>query len=495
MSLVMPSHPVGGISSINNRPFQPHNNVLGTPSSVTKVQATNYDSAYAASLASPPKPKAFSFHKQTTPGAGKEGMQSSSNTAAIPKHQQQQQQPRSTDPTSPSSPKLAGSDSAPHRRPSFMARFLGLDRPQKSATHSRNPSNASTTGCDGAEPTNTAGNTVYRAPSLAASARSNETAFAQKYGTCSRECIGRGATAIVRVAHKAGNSGGRMYAIKEFRRRRQNESERDYVKKLTSEFCVSSSLHHENIVETLDLIQDERKHWCQVMEFCPGGDLYTIIRDGIMLTPEYNCCFKQMVHGVAYMHKLGVAHRDVKPENLLLDTRYTIKLTDFGVADVFRTAWEKRTHKSRGLCGSEPYIAPEMFTEPTYDARKVDVWSCAIVYYTLVYHGIPWRVAKDTDSNYRRFLEAQKEGRDYEGFKKMKPEARRLIQSMLNPDPEKRPFIEDVLKDPWFASIALCNSEGRTPDGIEHNHYTEEYIDRRNYIRRRQNQQNRRDIR
>ncbi|KAJ1676069.1 hypothetical protein EV182_008945, partial [Spiromyces aspiralis] len=135
---------------------------------------------------------------------------------------------------------------------------------------------------------------VHRTPSLAASVRSNDTAFAQKYGTCSRECIGRGATAVVRVAHKVGHAGSRMYAIKEFRRRRQNESEREYVKKLTSEFCVSSSLHHENVVETLDLIQDERKHWCQVMEFCPGGDLYTIIRDGMMGPPEINCCFKQM---------------------------------------------------------------------------------------------------------------------------------------------------------------------------------------------------------
>ena len=66
----------------------------------------------------------------------------------------------------------------------------------------------------------------------------------------------------------------------EFRKRRKNESEKEYVKKLTAEFCISSTLHHPNIVETVDLVQDENQHWCEVMEFCPGGDLYAAIKKG-----------------------------------------------------------------------------------------------------------------------------------------------------------------------------------------------------------------------
>jgi len=147
----------------------------------------------------------------------------------------------------------------------------------------------------------------------------------------------------------------------EFRKRRKNETEKEYVKKLTSEFCISSTLHHINVVETVDLVQDEAKHWCEVMEYCPGGDLYAAIKRGGMSQGEVECCFKQTLNGISYLHSMGVAHRDIKPENLLLDATGHIKITDFGVSDVFRMCWEKSTHYSKGLCGSEPYIAPEQF--------------------------------------------------------------------------------------------------------------------------------------
>ena len=170
--------------------------------------------------------------------------------------------------------------------------------------------------------------------------------------------------------------------FQEFRKRRKNETEKEYVKKLTSEFCISSTLHQcvfvspikpdtngltshhsHNIVETVDLVQDEQSHWCEVMEYCPGGDLYAAIKKGSMTAPAINSYFKQILSGVSYLHSMGVAHRDIKPENLLLDAKGHVKITDFGVSDVFRMCWEKTTHLSKGLCGSEPYIAPEQFEQ------------------------------------------------------------------------------------------------------------------------------------
>ena len=69
-----------------------------------------------------------------------------------------------------------------------------------------------------------------------------------------------------------------LYAIKKFRKRRKTETEREYVKKLMNEYCVSSTLHHANVIETVDLIQDEQQEWCEVMEYmgvrlhsCPKG--------------------------------------------------------------------------------------------------------------------------------------------------------------------------------------------------------------------------------
>lgn len=170
----------------------------------------------------------------------------------------------------------------------------------------------------------------------------------KKYGVCDKAAIGKGATAVVRLAHKWDRREEKLYAVKvspsteslkshmaahadlrvqEFRKRRKNETEKDYVKKLTSEFCISSTLHHVNIVETVDLVQDEAHHWCEVMEYCPGGDLYAAIKKGGMSSGEVECTFKQILLGIQYLHSMGVAHRDIKPENLLLDGRGHVKVS------------------------------------------------------------------------------------------------------------------------------------------------------------------------
>ncbi|KAF8758436.1 Pkinase protein [Rhizoctonia solani] len=139
------------------------------------------------------------------------------------------------------------------------------------------------------------------------------------YGICERVAIGKGATSIVKLAHKWDRTEEKLYAVKEFRKRRKNETEKEYVKKLTSEFCISSALHHINVVETVDLVKDENQHWCEVMEYCPGGDLYAAIKRGGMSPSEVECCFKQVLQGVDYLHSQGVAHRDIKPENLFFN--------------------------------------------------------------------------------------------------------------------------------------------------------------------------------
>jgi len=82
-----------------------------------------------------------------------------------------------------------------------------------------------------------------------------------------------------------------------------------------------------NIVETVDLVQDESQRWCEVMEFCPGGDLYAAIKRGRMSPSEVECCFKQILTGVTYLHSQGVAHRDIKPENLFFDLKGHLKVT------------------------------------------------------------------------------------------------------------------------------------------------------------------------
>ena len=276
----------------------------------------------------------------------------------------------------------------------------------------------------------------------------------KKYGTCERMCIGKGATAVVRIAHKWDKSEEKVYAIKEFRKRRKNESEKDYVKKLTAEFCISSTLHHVNIVETVDLVQDENRHWCEVMEYCPGGDLYGAIKKGILTQHQIESYFKQTILGINYLHSMGVAHRDIKPENLLLDGNGHVKITDFGVSDVFRMCWEKSTHFSKGLCGSEPYIAPEQFEQKEYDARLVDVWAAAIVFYCMENQELPWHVAKMSDGAFHEFVVTYLNTAVPSPLQNLKPrECRPLLKKMLCPDVKMRCMTDEILKDPWVAQI------------------------------------------
>ena len=210
------------------------------------------------------------------------------------------------------------------------------------------------------------------------------------------------------------NENEQLFAVKEFRRRPE-ESDKRYSKRLTSEFCISSSLRHPNVIHTLDLLQDSKGDYCEVMEFCAGGDLYTLVlAAGKLEVAEADCYFKQLMRGVEYMHEMGVAHRDLKPENLLLTTHGALKITDFGNGECFRMAWEADAHMVTGLCGSAPYIAPEEYVDKEFDARAVDVWATGVIYMAMRTGRHLWRVArKDEDEFYERYLEGR---RDEEGY-------------------------------------------------------------------------------
>lgn len=224
----------------------------------------------------------------------------------------------------------------------------------------------------------------------------------QKYGKC-QEIVGRGAFGIVRIAHKpdpADSKHEQLYAVKEFRKRPQEDAKK-YSKRLNAEFCISSSLRHPNVIHTLDLLADAKGDFCEVMEFCAGGDLYSLVLAAQKLeVQEADCYFLQLMRGVEYIHEMGVAHRDLKPENLLLTTHGALKITDFGNGECFRMAWETEPHLTNGLCGSAPYIAPEEYTDKEFDPRAVDVWACGVIYMAMRTGRHLWRVAKRQDDEY-----------------------------------------------------------------------------------------------
>ncbi|CAI7657945.1 unnamed protein product [Penicillium pancosmium] len=283
-----------------------------------------------------------------------------------------------------------------------------------------------------------------------------------KYGKC-QEIVGRGAFGIVRISHKvdpADSKCEQLYAVKEFRRRPQ-ETAKKYQKRLTSEFCISSSLRHPNVIHTLDLLQDAKGDYCEVMEYCAGGDLYTLVlAAGKLEVAEADCFFKQLMRGVEYMHEMGVAHRDLKPENLLLTTHGALKITDFGNGECFRMAWEKEAHMTAGLCGSAPYIAPEEYTEKEFDPRAVDLWATGVIYMAMRTGRHLWRVArKDEDEFYQRYLQGRKHEDGYAPIETLhRARCRNVIYSILDPNASRRINASQVLKSEWVRQIKMCKA-------------------------------------
>ncbi|KAF6066777.1 Protein kinase domain family protein [Candida albicans] len=288
------------------------------------------------------------------------------------------------------------------------------------------------------------------------------TLFAEKYGRC-QEVVGRGSFGVVRISHKKLDSTStteKLFAVKEFKRK-PNESEKKYNRRLTSEFCISSSLKHNNIIDTLDLLKDAKGDYCEVMEFCSGGDLYTlIIAAGKLEYAEADCFFKQLIRGVNYMHDMGVAHRDLKPENLLLTQNGVLKITDFGNSECFKMAWENEIQYSDGICGSSPYIAPEEYNQESFDPRCVDIWSCGVIYMAMRTGRQLWKLADPKkDEFFEEYLVKRKESSGYEPIESLKrARCRNVIYSILDPKPERRITGKQILSSEWGREIKVCEA-------------------------------------
>jgi serine/threonine protein kinase len=313
--------------------------------------------------------------------------------------------------------------------------------------------------------------------------------------------IGEGGAAVVRLMQSktAGPGKDKLFAVKEFREREADEEEEwDYVRKIKSEYAIAKSCQHPNIVETYRLCVADKK-WYHVMEYCDLGDLNDIINKDFFTREDRNCMFKQLLRGVDYLHSRGIAHRDIKSENLLLTKNGCLKIADFGTAEVFcgkhpglngcrRQSVIKEGEEIRlckpGMVGSRPYMAPEIIKhEADYDPRAVDVWSCAIVYVTLCTGGTPWESASTNVKNYNiycstwdEWLESFpdgiiKKGRPLPNFAQTKQfgalgdvGSKTLAMGMLHPDPSKRWSAHDALDTVTVTEYPCCQQEGYSDD-------------------------------
>ncbi|MGH0181986.1 UNVERIFIED_CONTAM: hypothetical protein FKN15_008204 [Acipenser sinensis] len=103
-----------------------------------------------------------------------------------------------------------------------------------------------------------------------------------------------------------------------------------------------------------------------------------------------------------YLHSIGITHRDIKPENLLLDERDNLKISDFGLATVFRHRDKERLLMK--MCGTLPYVAPELLAGSGFRAEPVDIWSCGIVLTAMLAGELPWDQPSESCQEYADWL-------------------------------------------------------------------------------------------
>ncbi|KAL6871402.1 Pkinase domain-containing protein [Trichoderma novae-zelandiae] len=228
-----------------------------------------------------------------------------------------------------------------------------------------------------------------------------------KYGKLGK-VLGSGAGGSVRLMRRTED--GTVFAVKEFRARHTYETEREYNKKVTAEFCVGSTLHHGNVIETLDILQ-EKGRWFEVMEYAPY-DLFAIVMTGKMTREEIRCSFLQILNGVTYLHSMGLAHRDLKLDNVVVSDKGIMKIIDFGSAHVFKYPFESGSVPAKGIVGSDPYLAPEVYDSKEYNAEAVDIWSLAIIFCCMTLRRFPWKIPRMTDNSYKLFAASPTPGHD-----------------------------------------------------------------------------------
>lgn len=138
------------------------------------------------------------------------------------------------------------------------------------------------------------------------------------------------------------------------------------------------------------------------MEYAPY-DLFSVVMSGKMSRPEMYCVFRQIIDGVDYLHKMGLAHRDLKLDNCVMTPDNIVKLIDFGTATVFYYPG-KHNIPASGIVGSDPYLAPEVLSKDHYDPRLTDVWSVAMIFMCMVLRRFPWKLPDTkTDASFRLY--------------------------------------------------------------------------------------------
>lgn len=155
------------------------------------------------------------------------------------------------------------------------------------------------------------------------------------------------------------------------------------VEHVNAERFILARIRHPFIVDLYATFQDHLNIY-MLLSYVPGGELFSHIRRAQRFSADVTRFYLAIiVLALRYLHSFNIIYRDLKPENLLLDTRGYLKIADFGFAKVV----DDRTWT---LCGTPEYLAPEIIQSDGH-GKAVDWWACGILCYEMLV-GYPVRI-------------------------------------------------------------------------------------------------------
>ncbi len=257
--------------------------------------------------------------------------------------------------------------------------------------------------------------------------------------------LGRGSFGKVIAARKRhGSDKGVIYAIKILNKKVIEE--REQIEHTQAEREILESIDHPFLVGLKYAFQTSTKLY-MVLPMYNGGELFTILKRERRFSEERTRFYAaEIACGLGHLHKNGIIYRDLKPENLLLDTDGHIGLTDFGLS--------KRVgpdEKSQTFCGTPEYLAPEIINDEGHD-KNVDWWSFGILVYEMMAGRPPFYT-----SNHQKMYELITRGK-LAFPTAFSADAKDFLKKILVQDPASRlgggpDDVEEMKKHPFFASI------------------------------------------
>ena len=213
--------------------------------------------------------------------------------------------------------------------------------------------------------------------------------------------------------------------------------------RINREMAIIKRLHHFNIAKLYQIVENKLTIYL-IQEHVEGKEFMEYLtKKGKLMENEACKFYHQIISGLDYIHHCGIAHRDFKPENILLTNDNTIlKIIDFGLSNTY-----KNNQLLKTACGSPCYASPEMIQEQSYNGALSDIWSSGIILYLMLCGNLPF-YHEQNEVMYKKILSGK-----FDLPKHLSDNAKDILKKILEVNPKKRLNFEEIKAHPWFNII------------------------------------------